>query len=272
MDLYVLGANDTAMKEIEKILDKHDQDFVYAMMRGRRVLPREAYRATQVSDDWYRDDRTIFVECGVKDIPAAEHLTFQNRPPEEKTAELFFVNSPLGIILSRFNETPTQQQLFICAADFGPGIAYQGRLPGIDPDAFFEWRMNLRSAQRRQPVDVVRRDFDAALKVLDEAPRVSVGGVEVPFVEGDVPEVPEAASRSGTPLVYAFKQFGGPLKHGILNAPAELVQAWVDANRATLKEVYADPVRGYAGGYDSAPRESNAGAQDTLRRNSRRNR
>jgi hypothetical protein len=267
-DLYVLGANDTAMKEIEKVLDRNEQDFVYAMIHGHRVRPREAYRATEVSDEWYSDDRVIFVECGVKNLPAAEHITFQHRPAEEKSPELFLVNSPLGIILSRFNEVPTQEQLFICAADFGPGIAYQGLLPGIDPDAFFDWRMNLRSRQRRNPVADVRRDFEAALKVLADAPRVTVGGVELPFVEGDVPELAEAASRSGTPLAYAFRQYGGPMKHGILNAPPELVIAWETAARGTLREVYAEPERGYAGGYET--RADSASPAPTNRNRRRR--
>jgi hypothetical protein len=96
----------------------------------------------------------------------------------------------------------SQEVLFVAAADHCLAAAYRGGCPGVDPDEFMRWRAETRARHQGRPVQAVLEDIARARKALAHAPRILIGGVPVVDLRGqEVPELPEAAARDGTPFL-----------------------------------------------------------------------
>lgn len=164
----------------------------------------------------------------------------------------FAVEAGVGVRIPR-------RLALIAAADHCPGAAYQGGCPGVCPKELGEHRARTRAEFQGRSVFDVLADIEDAVAVLEAAPKVTLGGVDVADLReiGTVPELPEAACRSGRAVLYRVTAPDGREKVGLLgagrgtmagSAPVEaFLGGWATSNK--LVDLYGDPARGYAGGY-----------------------
>ena len=251
--VFVLGARDPEMQEIEAVLIQHGIPFVYATLQGRRVASCTAYKATGVSSALPETYDVIFVECEVMGLPYSSIID-HHRPGDPgygMPPERFMEGSSLGQLLAMLGKVPSLEQRVMAAADHCLAKAYQGRCPGVTSDQLALWRQKSRCANRRVSEEQLLSEIAEARIVLEEAPRVPVGGLEVAWT-GDQrsTELSEASARFGIPYMFRRREVDGRMKAGIVGAPASVIQTWM--RECGLDEVYGDPERGYAGGYFEA--------------------
>jgi len=251
--IFLLGASDPEMAEIARVATAAGHTVRHAQSGGRRVHPGNAYRADA---DAYGD---VYVECGPS-APVATVVDHHNpgdpgwgSPPEE-----YLRGSSLGqvLVLLGLEATPTQR--LIAAADHCLAAAYAGQCPGVDPEELLAFRCESRAAFQRRPVADVSADIAASIELLQA---VGKPVVDVRYA-GTLPELPEAAARCGVAAIYRIHDDrSGRWKVGIIGAGAgtvpgtEPVAAFLRGEGAArdLVDLYGDPVRGYAGGYEVDP-------------------
>lgn len=148
--------------------------------------------------------------------------------------------------------------VMIAASDHCPAAAYQGRCPGVDPDALMRWRATTRAEFQGRPVQAILADVEAARDAIGRAPVVMMGGVAVSDLRpGTVPELPEAALRTGAVVLAEMRTKDGRQQivlqgagEGTVGGTAPIdafLNGWAAAQG--LEDLYGDPARGYAGGY-----------------------
>jgi hypothetical protein len=144
-----------------------------------------------------------------------------------------------------------EDYVLAAAADHCLAAAYRGECPGVDPDALLHWRLETRAAHQGRPVREIERDVAVALVYLQEALRITLGGVEVADLreEGHIRELPEAAARYGIPFLARLRDRDGRVKVVLQAAPAAAIEEFL-AGALGLKDMYGDPARGFAGGYE----------------------
>jgi len=260
--LWILGASDPEMVEIEVLIAGYGDECVKAAYRGRRVTSLYAYRADGVAPaSWYSRchgspynqcnyyDRCMLVECEVEPLPDHEVLLVvdHHRPGDPGYGvgpERYWEASSLGQVCAWLGVAPTPERRIIAAADHCLRHAYQGRCPGVDPVELRRWRTESRAAYQGRSVDRVREDVERAMERLQVAPVLWDG---VRDMRGPVtPELPEAGAILG--VAYVASQ-GDRLVIGAAQ-PEDVVhfmEVWGPANK--LKNIYGDPERGFAGGY-----------------------
>lgn len=278
--LWILGAPDPEMEKIEKLLDDVGEDFGYAMADGRRVHPGSAYRADSIEVDGRRLDRPpggtkwiAYIECAVcgglggpeggpwkscvqycAEVVIDHHRPGDpgyGRPPRE-----FLAASSIGQVLGVLDiEIPERGYILAAAADHCLGAAYRGECPGVDPDELMAWRVRSRATfQGRDPEELLR-DVEATRKALHDEPLLDLGdGVYVRDMRRDppYPELPEAGTREGVGYVAGpLKDRSGRRKITCSGMP-EHIEAFMStwAPEQGLVDIYGDPARGFAGGYE----------------------
>ncbi len=147
--------------------------------------------------------------------------------------------------------------VLVAAADHCLAAAYRGECPGVDPDALMRWRVESRAAfQRRDPARLLA-DVEATRAALQKAPTITLASEPPqPVIVADMrrdtpwPELPEAAAREG--IGYVSGPLVGPdgRRKFTCAGTREQVRAWLDWAKAPLIDVYGDPERGFAGGYE----------------------
>lgn len=269
--LYVLGAEDPEMVAIESRLRGAGLPVVYARKGGKRVIPGTAYKADAVSaslDGLTSDDTVVLVECDLPGCFSGDPSPWivsidhhrpgdigYGRPPEE-----YAQASSLGQLLCLLGREPTPEERLVMAADHCLAAAYQGRCPGVNPQALMKFRAEGRAAFQKRPVEEVVADVVRATEALKNADNYFVGKEETELLSifhsckdmrgAHVPELPEAASRLGIGYIAQTSDRDGRVKEvlGGLIAP-EAIRMWMAARKAEGREVYGDPERGYAGAY-----------------------
>lgn len=247
---FALGAPDHEMREIARVCHENGLAAGYATKQGVHVCAGDAYHANGVRGLIPRDAQVVFVECHIQGLRYADiidHHT-QGDPGYGKPPSFFYEGSSLGQFLTMLGMTPTQRQRVIAACDHCLSAAYQGRCPGVSPEEVQAFREESRSQSRGISIEMLREQISEASDRLKNAPKISIGGFEVPWIEGaaNLIEVSEASARLGSPYLFARKE-GGRTKSGIRSAPARLVEYWM--RNCGLKNIYGDPQRGFAGGY-----------------------
>jgi hypothetical protein len=169
--------------------------------------------------------------------------------------------------------------VFAAAADHCLGAAYAGQCPGVDVDAFGDWRIATRAAHQGRSVDDVRADIDRATTlILDAAASSFSEDVEELYTIYDgqmtieamlsvhsdmrlvfadlrgeeIPELPEAACRLGVAYLATPKPGPDGRRKVVLQcATTEQLAAWPAwAAKNGIVDCYGgDPARGFAGGY-----------------------
>lgn len=200
--LFVLGAADPEMQEIESLLRKAGEEYCFAIFfengKKKRVYPGNAYKM-----DWFDRDinlpnlrQIIFVECGsntaferdvngdiVLESQGGEYLgrlpvtvIDHHRPGDPgygKLPEDYLQGSSLGQILSLLGLEPSEEQRMIAAADHCLEAAYRGKCPGVDSRRLMLWRARSRAAFQKRDLESVFRDIeDAKMKLLRATQKV----------------------------------------------------------------------------------------------------
>ncbi len=244
--LFVLGAGDPEMEAIEAALKASEVSYVYATNNGGRCHPGSAYRADPV------DGATHWVECA----PIGGKSDFDHHNPGDRGygvgPEGFFEASSLGQVLNWLGVTPSQEQVICAAADHCLSAAYEGRCQGVTPNDLMLWRATSKAKFQKTDVQSVLAAVEAAKQELEKAPLL--GEVRDMRREEPVKELPEAAAR------YGYSYVSGPLKcpdgrrkFTASSSKPEIIRLWMTetAPAMGLVDIYGDPARGFAGGYEA---------------------
>lgn len=135
------------------------------------------------------------------------------------------------------------------AADHCLGAAYKGQCPGVSPEAMRSHRTRVRSAFQGISPEELETLVASAEVELEKAPEFSP---DIKDMRRDtpVPELPEAALRKGIGYI------SGPLvgrdgrRKFTCSGNTEQVETFLSTNPLGLVDVYGDPARGFAGGYE----------------------
>lgn len=203
------------------------------------------------------------------------------KPPEE-----FWAGSSLGQVISTLTgqrdsaataAVLPQDLVLIAAADHCLAAAYAGKCPGVDVKDVMDFRIRQRAGFQKRPVAEVMGDIESTTAVLKSRavqncccgyynppglPYCIQCNSDVdyhyclPFIDmtdATYPELPEAACRLGISYLTCVVEPSGRRKTivGGCATPNE-IYSWMDGQKKLGKEVYGDPVRGYAGAYDVA--------------------
>jgi hypothetical protein len=283
--LFILGAKDPEMQEIEDILQKNFTPRGYALCNGAQVRPDTAYKATHVlvnagelhectmtlpelmAASTCLGETIVSVECGFVNIDEHSKFTIKNkidhhnpgdkgygRPPEEywECSSLGQVMEMLyGQRLCGFCHTyrPYKQQRIIAAADHCLEQAYRGNCPQVVPSELFKWRLESRAKFQKRPVESVMADVRAAMSIIEEEKELEPGLVDLRGRQ--IAELPEAAAYMGVAVLAGpFQMPDGRLKYNLLSCTEEQGNKFL--NKFYIPEldtVYGDPCRGIVGGY-----------------------
>lgn len=171
--------------------------------------------------------------------------------------------------------------VLVAAADHCLGAAYRGECPGVDPDALMHWRAESRAKFQGRSADEVLADVVAAQRVLMVAPSLDLSqgapccgahlagdyadpeccstraGAHVRDMRRSVDappvrELPEAATRLGVGYIAGSIVDPDGRRKFTCSGTSEQVRAFLDvwAPREGLVDLYGDPARGFAGGYE----------------------
>lgn len=166
------------------------------------------------------------------------------------------------------------------AADHCLGAAYRGECPGVDPDTLMRCRLESRASYQGRTVEAVLADVEATRAALRSAARIDLhdpaeavhtedhdwsrsvceGCARDPLWVADMrrdeaaggpwPELPEAGAREDIGYMSGpLRSPGAPDKFTCSGRP-EQVSAWMQWAESRLTDVYGDPARGFAGGYE----------------------
>lgn len=247
--VFVLGAADPEMEEIERVVRECGHEVRYATMRERRVRADIANVADGVNEVLPNPREVIFVECRVMGL-ACDHVVDHHQPGDPGyggQAADYLRSSSLGQVLAYLGLEATPLQRIIAAADHCPTQAYRGECPGVDPLDLARWRTQTRAARRGFTEDEMEFAVSQARELLESAEQVDFCGRKIAWVGARQGEIPEASARYSIPFMYQEPMKNGRIKLGIMGAEPDVIASWM--KECGLKQVYGDPVRGYAGGY-----------------------
>lgn len=158
------------------------------------------------------------------------------------------------------------------AADHCLGAAYRGECPGVDPDELMQWRAAERARFQGRKIEHILGNIRATMAALRDAPEIEICYFDEPGGPGSEswersgtvvylrdmrrttpwPELPEAATRLGIGYVSGpLASPDGRRKYTVSGSKEEVLawmELWAPHNRLT--DIYGDPARGFAGGYE----------------------
>lgn len=285
---FILGAADPEMQAIENLLGELEFPSLPAMIpegEGRdrrflRVRSSQAYQEAVQPGQSYVLNAEInhvsvvyLVECAVDparllglDVCRVDHHG-PGDPGYGWPPGMYWGASSIGQVLQvpqvamRVQERGILRPDYlrdlqlIAAADHCPAAAYQGQCPGIDVERLRRWRIQNRAEYQRRSYQAILADVEAAEQAILRAPQVYPWVVDLRD-HPPIPELPEAALRTGFAVLYRLDSRRGRVKEGIIGAgrgttagEAPVERFMAEAESEGLTEVYGNPVRGYAGGY-----------------------
>ncbi len=247
--VFVLGAADPEMEEIERVVRECGHEVRYACVRDRRVRAENAYVADGVNELLPAPREVIFVECRVMGL-VCDFVVDHHQPGDPGyggQAADYLLSSSLGQVLAYLGLEPTPLQRIIAAADHCPTQAYRGECPGVDPQELARWRTRTRAARRGCTEEEMDFAILRARELLEQAELVEFCGRKIAWVGDRQGEIAEASARYSIPFMYGESMKSGRTKLGIMGAEPEVIAAWMA--QCGLQQVYGDPIRGYAGGY-----------------------
>lgn len=289
--MFILGASDPEMTRIERHLagrwryayamrDGH-------RVHPGNAYRADSYREVLSDACQARPEPAgvIFVECRLEDMGRAPpHVVVDHHhegdPGFGLPPERYLEGSSLGQVLALLELRPTHEDRLIAAADHCPGGAYQGLCPGVDPADLAAFRTRERASwllsrpahapERRAllgdvSVRGLERVYARTRSIVITAPQIYLGGHPVRDLRayGTLPELPEVLARLGICALYRFVPPAGSrdrrVKVGVIGGgdgtvsgrgPIEAFLTEAPA-RFNLRDLYGDPARGYAGGYET---------------------
>lgn len=248
--VFILGAPDPEMEEIERVLREQGREVRYAALRNRRVRAEQANRADGVIGGLIPQScECVFVECRVMGLNPSFIIDHHQPgdPGYAGTPAEYLESSSLGQTLSFLGLEATYEQKLIAAADHCPTQAYRGECPGIDVKDLAAWRTGSRAQRRGIAFEEMERRIEEARVLLENSERIVFCGQELCWVDDRDSEVVEASARYNIPFMYKEVQKDGTNKLGIMGAEPHVIEKWMQ--QCGLPRVYGNPHRGYAGGY-----------------------
>ena len=247
--VFILGAADPEMEEIERVVLASGNHVRYARFQGWRVRAENAYDADDLNAALPPQCERVFVECSVWGL-VPHHIVDHHSPGDPgygKPASEYLYSSSIGQVLRLLELEPTYAQCIIAAADHCPTQAYRGECPGVNPVDLAEWRTASRAQRRGITPPEMEQAIERARESLLKAELIDFCGSQIAWVDERNGEIPEASARFGIPFMYAEPTKDGRTKMGIMGAAPAIIAAWM--RECGLAKVYGDPARGYAGGY-----------------------
>lgn len=253
---FILGAYDPEMREIEQVLREQGLPFAVATEAGRPVGTRNANHATGIDGDHKiipsDTDCLVFVECRVLGLNPG--LIIDHHSPGDPgyglPPERYMEGSSLGQLLAHLGRAPSYRQRLIAAGDHCLAHAYKGNCPGVDPSDLFALRVETRAEFQNTTPKAISDAIYAAKQALETAETIPLGDTQLPFLTNLPPETDEASARWGLDYIRMIREGCGGHKVGLRSTRPELVEAFMQ--ECGLKDVYGDPIRGFAGGYTAA--------------------
>jgi hypothetical protein len=262
--IFVLGAQDPEMREIEKTLTSAGFTALHAARRGQRCSAQTAYSAdgvVRVGPDGVPRAAvlppkapSVFVECTVDDRTPVLRVDHHNPgdPGYEMPAGRYLEGSSLGQVLTLLEREPTETQRLLAAGDHCLTAAYQGECPGVDPGELLFLRASWQAKMSgRTLTDVVEGILDAAKRV--KRLYDSEFGESRFFDPTQIPrDLAEGAAYAGMPVRYRALLPDGVLKEMIKGAEPAHIARFMAEHEEAGRTTYGNPYRGYAGAYWSA--------------------
>jgi hypothetical protein len=259
--IFVLGAQDPEMREIEKTLAAAGLARLYAARRGQRCSAQTAYDAdgvVRVGPDGVPRAAllppkapAVFVECTVDDRSPRLRVDHHHPgdPGYEMPAERYLEGSSLGQVLTLLEREPTETQRLLAAGDHCLTAAYQGGCPGVDPGELLFLRAAWQAKMSgRTLTDVVDGILDAARRVRRH--HDSEFGESRFFDPTQIPrDLAEGAAYAGMPVRYRALLPDGALKEMIKGAAPAHIERFITEHAEAGRATYGNPYRGYAGAY-----------------------
>ena len=259
--VFVLGAQDPEMREIERVATEAGHPVFHAASNGLRCTPQTAYEADGVAragaDGIVRAAvlrptvPTVWVECRVAGREPLVRVDHHHpgdpgftAPPAE-----YLRGSSLGQVLTLLGREPTPTQRLLAASDHCLTAAYQGECPGVDPDELLFLRASWKAfIAKRSLTEVMTGILDAARHVKQRFDHTSG---EARFLDPTrVPmDLAEGAAYAGVPVRYRAWLPDGQVKEMFKGGTPEAVAAFLAAHEAAGRQVYGNPHRGYGGAY-----------------------
>lgn len=259
--VFVLGAQDPEMREIERVVHDAGLTCLHAASGGRRCTPDVAYEADGVvrvgSDGIARQAvlrptaPAVWVECRITGREPLVRVDHHHPGDPGYTAAPgdYLLGSSLGQVLALLGREPTETQRLLAASDHCLTAAYQGQCPGVDPHELLFLRASWKAhITQRTLTDVMEGILEAAARVRRHLDAVSG---ESRFLDPTrVPaDLPEGAAYAGIPVRYRAWMPDGRVKEMFKGGTPGAIEAFLDEHRAAGREVYGNPHRGYGGAY-----------------------
>ena len=260
--LFVLGADDPEMSEIERLLLEAHAHCWHVVADGARCHPGNAYKAKLPALVSGYITNVVLIECDVAGLKATRLDHHREGDPGFGRGPAEFASaSSLGQFLALIGEEPDKKQLLIMAADHCLAAAYSGQCPGVTPIDLRDYRARMMGQRYGLSDEEMCDRWDAATQVVQNAPMVDLGGTIRDLrglVVDDLPEILCIRGEAG--LYRRTDPRSGLDKLGILGAGAGTqpgttpVEAFLTAGRESgsvlgvpVHTVYGDAVRGFCG-------------------------
>jgi hypothetical protein len=258
--LFVLGAQDPEMREIQAMIGKSGRNWVHAAKEQQRVVPRTAYDANGVVQSQYGrteaamllpEEPAVFVECtviGHAPVARVDHH-HPGDPGYDKAPEAYMEGSSLGQALTFLEMEPTETQRLLAAADHCLTAAYQGECPGVSPYELLFLRASWRAKVSGRSLSDVMEGILSAAKQVDRK-YDSESGESVFLDPTELPlDLPEGGAYAGKPVRYLEFSREGDLKEMLKGAAPDRIERFMRGHEAGGRTTYGNPYRGYAGAY-----------------------
>lgn len=259
--VFILGAQDPEMREIERVLRRDGRAVVHAAHAARRATPRTAYAADAVLRSGQRgrpeaavllpNAPTVFVECSVPGWTPHGRIDHHNPGDAgfDKGPEAYLAGSSLGQTLALLDLEPDATQRLLAAADHCLTAAYQGECPGVDPRELLFLRASWQAKMSGRSLGDVIAGILAAAALIERHYDSASGEARFPDPTLSPTDLAEGAAYTGKPVRYRQLFPGGELKVMLKGATPGHITRFMDEQRALGREVYGNPWRGYAGAY-----------------------
>lgn len=274
--LFILGADDPEMVEIESILRSTGKVFKYALCNGTRVHPGNAYVADPVDTN---RGPLVLIECGPRNLAddvsligmfgaqgpsifVIDHHQFGD-PGFGLSPERFFEASSIGQLYKLLKlGDPTEHHLTLAAMDHCMVHARQGKCPGVASEDVKKLSRKYIATRKMVTPEAVEACVETMRVIIVTSPVVTIGTqaianlTAVPIGVGYSLEylcILEALADLELAALLASKNQAGEPEKVILYGAAkvETIESFMGswAPGQGLIKIYGVPKRGYAGGY-----------------------
>lgn len=267
--VFVLGAVDNEMVEIEDLLIRENIPYLYSFYGGTRVNSATASHANFIGRpdgtgniyfDQLRNIRYVFVECsyfhkGTKATGVRiDHHNVGDRG-YDKGPESYWEGSSLGQVVwfiqnkMKRKVRITDRMRYTAAADHCLGYAYQGHCPGINPELLKVMRLEDHSKYNGQTIFDAACSMERTYGLIENSPTFEFEGHVINVVEGEPSLLRDAACYYGKAvLATKLRPDGSKFLYLFGYTSKQMVADWLQLQQMQpgFDRYYGNPNRGYA--------------------------